>query len=194
MNLTLLRDGQGATSQSHFGRVDAHLARLHTSPAAAAMPAHVAEKVAELHDATAEKVAELHDATAVIVDKEPVSCETMRELRDLHAVLIQHKKISPKCFGRQNIVHGENHGTGTVGNKGLDYEYCGTRKTMSLSLTAEEVLQVRGALTLVYKDLVGQLTRATKLVHAMLRASDGTWKKEKRKRAAAKRKAKKVRR
>jgi hypothetical protein len=47
--------------------------------------------------------------------------------------------------------------------------YRGTQKTMSLSLMAEEVLQVRGALTLVYKDLVGQLMRATKLVHAMLR-------------------------
>jgi hypothetical protein len=176
MNLTLL-DGQPATLQSHLGRVDAHLALLHTSPAAAAMmPAHVYEKVAELHD-----------AAAVVVDKEPVACETMRELRDLHAVLIQKKKISSKCFGRQIIVHG----TGTGANKELDYVYRGARKTMSLSLSAAEVLQVRGALAAVYKDLVGKLTRATELVHAMLRRDK---KREKRKRAAEKRKAKKVRR
>jgi hypothetical protein len=62
---------------------------------------------------------------------------------------------------------------------------------MSLSLSAAEVLQVRGALTVVYKDLVRKLTRATELVHAMHRRDK---KREKRKRAAEKRKAKKVRR
>ena len=176
MNLTL-RDGQRATLQSHLGRVDAHLASLHKSPAAAAMlPAHVYEKVAELHD-----------AAAVVVDKEPVSCETMRELRDLHAVLIQKKKISSNCLGRQIIVHG----TGPGANKELDYVYRGARKTMSLSLSATEVRQVRGALAAVYKDLVGQLTRATELVHAMLRRDQ---RRAKRKRAAEKRKAKNARR
>jgi hypothetical protein len=119
LNLTL-RDGQRATLQSHLGRVDGHLASLHTA-AAAMMPAHVYEKVAELHD-----------AAAVVVDKEPVSCETMRELRDLHAVLIQKKKISSNCLGRQIIVHG----TGPGANKELDYVYRGARKTMSLSLSA----------------------------------------------------------
>ena len=94
MNLTIKRDGTRSTLLSHLKRVDAHLAVLH-SAYEAKLPARVANQVAELHD-----------GRALLPDKEPVSCETMRELRDLHAVLIQKAKKSSQCFGRQAIVHG----------------------------------------------------------------------------------------
>ena len=176
LNMKISSDGQKATLKSHLGRVDEHLKLLHTSYAAAVLPGHVATKVAELHD-----------AAALLPDKEPVSCETMRELRDLHAELIERKTISSQCFGRQAIVHG---GDTEGGIRSLDYVYRGARKTLSLRLDTTEVALVRVALTSVYNDLVGKLTRATPLVHAMLRRDK---KKAKRKQSAANKAAKKAR-
>ena len=138
-------------------------------------------------EALAKKVAELHDVHTLLPDKEPVSCETMRELRDLHAVLLQQAKISSKCFGRQAILHG---GVTEGSIHSLDYVYRGARQTMSLRLNTTEVAQLRVALTMVYKDLEKKLQDATTLVHAMLRRDE---KKAKRRKAAARREAKKAR-
>ena len=175
MHLKVTLDGTRATLRSHLERVDAHLTDLHTTYKAH-LPMHVAKKVAELHD--------VH---TLLPDKEPVSCETMRELRDLHAVLLQQAKISSKCFGRQAIVHG---GVTEGSIHSLDYVYRGARQTMSLRLNSTEVAQVRVALTTVYKDLEKKLQDATTLVHAMLRRDE---KKSKRRKAAARREAKKAR-
>ena len=175
MHLKVTLDGTRATLRSHLERVDALLTGLHTRYQAH-LPAHVAKKVAELHD--------VH---TLLPDKEPVSCETMRELRDLHAVLLQQSRISSKCFGRQAIVHG---GVTEGSIHSLDYVYRGARQTMSLRLNTTEVAQVRVALTTVYKDLEKKLQDATPLVHAMLRRDE---KKAKRRKAAARREAKKAR-